>query len=62
MATGALWGTACVHHGSRCCTYGSSISNLVEADSVAEARFKARMEGQDYVMQGWDVVEFRFNV
>jgi ribosome-binding ATPase YchF (GTP1/OBG family) len=53
-----------VHHGSRCCTYGSSISieDLVEADSVAEARFKARMEGQDYVMQGGDVVEFRFNV
>ena len=41
-----------------------SFADLVDADSVAEARArgKARMEGKDYVMQDGDVVEFRFNV
>ena len=40
-----------------------SFADLVALGSVAEARAKgkARLEGEDYVMQDGDVVEFRFN-
>ena len=41
-----------------------SFKELDEAGSMAEAKAcgKVRMEGKDYIMQGGDVVEFRFNV
>jgi ribosome-binding ATPase len=41
-----------------------SYDDLVALGSVAAVRAagKARIEGKDYVMQGGDVVEFRFNV
>ena len=41
-----------------------SFADLVDAGSMAEARSRgrARIEGKEYVMVDWDVVEFRFNV